>query len=170
MNFDIILRGWIEAAWFFFFASFLWIEERKTEFLHKSSRSHTNREQVATAIMLILFQCKISFQCNDWTVNMNTHTASTRRLWKEISFSVNGMCFVVHANSNSKSSRLNGANAILLRIFFYCISRYLWRKSDVFFSIYLRFIRIMIASFFSTPFAFAIFFYFLFKWFGLIQF
>lgn len=72
MNFDIILRGWIEAAYFLFFASFLWIGERKTELLHKSSRSHTNREQVATAIMLILFQRKISFQCNDWTVNMNT--------------------------------------------------------------------------------------------------
>lgn len=57
---------------FFFFASLLWIGERKTEFLHKSSHSHTNREQVATAIMLILFQRKISFQCNDWTVNMNT--------------------------------------------------------------------------------------------------
>lgn len=72
---------------FFFFASFLWIEERKTEFLHKSSRSHTNREQVATAIMLILFQCKISFQCNDWTVNMNTHSIYSASMKRNLFFS-----------------------------------------------------------------------------------
>lgn len=155
MNFDIILRGWIEAAYFFLLFS-LWIGERKTEFLHKSSRSHTNREQVATAIMLIPFQRKISFQCNDWTVNMNTqHLLGVYE--KKSLFRLMG-CVLSLTQIQIQNQADWTERMQFFFAFFYCISRYFWRKSDVFFSIYLRFIRIMVASFFSTPFAFAIFF------------